>query len=52
MIPITYAVIYKEYNSAEILMDFVGFIVIVEIDNWFGLFFEIILDAFLAKETT
>ena len=32
-------------------MDFVSLVVITEFDNWFGAFFEILLDAFYQEET-
>ena len=51
MVSLAYLTIYEERDIGDILMDFLGLIVITEIDNWYGMFFEIILDAFYKKET-
>lgn len=51
MEPLAYLIIYDEDDIVSILMDFLGLLVITEIDNWYGFFFEIILDAFYKKET-
>ena len=38
--------IFMEDSVTQMLMDFVALIVITEMDNWYGVFFEIFLDAF------
>ena len=43
---LAFNVIKYESDIIMMLMDFVSIIVITELDNWFGVFFEIILDAF------
>ena len=48
---LAYNVIKYESDIIMMLMDFVSIIVITDLDNWFGVFFEIILDAFYQEET-
>ena len=43
--------IIMEDSVTQMLMDFVALIVITEIDNWYGAFFEIFLDAFYQEST-
>ena len=40
-----------EDSVTQMLMDFVALIVITEMDNWYGIFFEIFLDAFYQEST-
>ena len=47
-----YSVIETEDDEVEILMNFVGLITIAEIPNWYGYFFEMLLDAFIPNKTT
>ena len=43
--------ITHESDTIVMLMDFVSLVVVTEIDNWFGAYFEILLDAFYQEET-
>ena len=48
---LAFLTIFTEDSVTQMLMDFVALIVITEMDNWYGAFFEIFLDAFYQEST-
>ena len=48
---LAFLTISAEDSVSQMLMDFVALIVITEMDNWYGAFFEIFLDAFFQEST-
>ena len=46
-----YFIIVTQDSVIQMLMDFVSLIVITELDNWYGAFFELFLDAFYQEST-
>ena len=46
-----YLIINRENQILRIIINFVSLAVITEIDNWYGAFFEIFLDAYFKEET-